>query len=298
MDIVDSQAHLGPGGIDEMVAALDALGIASIMIDEYWMGTPGHPYYSVGEGMLAQRTTSPTAELAAWTHPGRFSYLIRPDPRDPELKSIARQARDAEHVRALRVSPGMERKTIRAFNDGEFDEIFALSVDNGLPIFVQISGHTDMLGRIVREYPDARIIICHCGMPPGGDLWPIFAQLEGEPDSMDYWRKVGEQPKDEAFEQVLRCAEWPNVALKWAHAGVMFDAGGYPNLAARPYLRKAIDAFGADRVMWASDISANQTGESWAELIFAVRENPELNDEEKEWVLGKTARQWLDWPAG
>jgi hypothetical protein len=49
--------------------------------------------------------------------------------------------------------------------------------------------------------------------------------------------------------------------------------------------------------MWASDISANQTGESWAELIFAVIENPEFSAEEREWVRGRTARDWLDWAA-
>lgn len=297
MDIVDSQAHLGPGGIAEMVAALDALGIAGIMIDEYWMGTPGHPFYAVGEGGAAQRKSSPTAELAAWTHPGRFSYLVSPDPRDPELRSIVRQARDAAHVRALRISPGMARRTIRDLAEGVYDEIFALSVENGLPVFVQISGRTELLERVVRAFPDVRLIVCHCGMPPGAGLWPIFAQLEGEPDAMEYWRAVGEEPRDEAFAKVLRCADWPQVALKWAHTGVMFGAGGYPNLAARPYLRQAIDAFGADRVMWASDITASQTGESWAELLFAIRENPQLSADEKEWVLGRTARTWLDWPA-
>jgi predicted TIM-barrel fold metal-dependent hydrolase len=88
----------------------------------------------------------------------------------------------------------------------------------------------------------------------------------------------------------------PQIALKWGHAPVMFDAAGYPNLGARPFLRKALDAFGAERVMWASDISANQTGESWAELIFSIVENPQMSAEEKEWVMGKTARKWLDWP--
>jgi len=86
--------------------------------------------------------------------------------------------------------------------------------------------------------------------------------MEGEADSMDYWRGVGETPLDASFDKVLQAAKWPQVALKWAHAPVMFDAAGYPNLAARPFLRKALDAFGAERVMWASDISANQTGES------------------------------------
>ena len=75
----------------------------------------------------------------------------------------------------------------------------------------------------------------------------------------------------------------------------MFNAAGYPNHAARPFFRKALDAFGAERVMWASDISANQTGESWAELIFAITENPGLSASEREWVMGKSARKWLSW---
>jgi L-fuconolactonase len=293
MDIVDSQVHIGPGGAAEMVAAMDALGIRSVLNDEWWMGTPGHPFYTVGEGAI--RTTSPTAELAAWTYPGRFSYLVRVDPRDPELATVIRLARDAAHARALRISPGMTRAEVADFAAGVYDEIFALASDCGLPIFLQIAGHVDQLERIVGKFPDSRIIICHCGMPPGSRLWPIFAQMEGLPDSQDYWRKVADEPLDRAFDKVLRAGEWPQVALKWAHAPVMFDAAGYPNLAARPFLRKALNAFGAERVMWASDISANQTGESWAELIFAVTENPELSASEREWVMGKTARKWLSW---
>lgn len=296
MDIVDSQVHLGPGRASELVAALDALGIGSVLIDEWWMGTPGHPYYEVGEGGMAQRTTSPTSELACWQYPGRFSYLVRVDPRDPELNAVVRLAADNPHVRALRVSPGMNRAETSDFAKGGFDEIFALASEHGLPVFVQIAGHADLLERIVTKYPDSRIIICHCGMPPGAKLWPIFAQMEDLPDSMDFWRSVGETPLDQAFDKVLQAARWPQVALKWAHAPVMFDAAGYPNLAARPFLRKALDAFGAERVMWASDISANQTGESWAELIFAITENPEVSASEREWVMGKTARKWLNWP--
>ncbi len=295
MDIVDSQVHLGPGGASEMVAAFDALGIKSALIDEWWMGTPGHPYYKVGEGGKAQRTTSPTAELAAWTYPGRFSYLVRVDPRDPELKAVVRFVSDAAHARALRISPGMNRAETADFASGVYDEVFALASDYGLPVFVQIAAHTHLLERVIKKYPDSRIIICHCGMPPGAKLWPIFAQMEGLPDSMDYWRTVGEEPLDQAFDKVLQAADWPQVALKWGHAPVMFDAAGYPNLAARPFLRKALDAFGAERVMWASDISANQTGESWAELIFAITQNPEITTSEREWVMGKTARKWLNW---
>ena len=89
MDIVDSQVHIGPGGISEMVSAMNALGIRSILFDEYWIGTPGHPAYRINDRVF--RPSAPTAELAAWTHPGRFAYLLRVDHRDPELASLARQ---------------------------------------------------------------------------------------------------------------------------------------------------------------------------------------------------------------
>jgi predicted TIM-barrel fold metal-dependent hydrolase len=297
MDVLDSQVHMGPGGAAGMVAAMDALGIASVLVDEWWMGTPGHPFYRVGEGGGALRTTSPSAELAAWTYPGRFSYLVRVDPRDPELAAVVRLVRDAEHARALRIAPGMSRAELADFAAGVHDPVFALASEHGLPVFLQIGGHVDLLDRVARKYPDCRIIICHCGMPPGDAMWPIVAEMEGLPDSADYWRRLAAEPAGQAFAKVLRAADHPHVALKWAHAPVMFGAAGYPNLAARPFLRKALDVFGADRIMWASDITANQTGESWAELLFAMTQNPDLSSGECALVMGGTARRWLGWEA-
>lgn len=295
MDILDSQVHLGPGGAAEMVAAMDALGIRSVLIDESWKGALGKPGYRVGDGAI--RTTSPTAELAAWTWPGRFAYLVRVSPDDPEHRAVIRFARDATHARALRVAPGISRAELAGFAEGTYDGIFAEASDCGLPVFVTILGNTAMLERYALRYPACRIIICHCGMPPNAGQWQMIAQWEGLPDSEAYWRGLSEQPKEQAFDAVLQAARWPNVALKWAHAPAHFDAGGYPNPATRPFLRKALNAFGPERVMWASDVTSNQTGETWAQLLFAILENPELSDQEREAILGKTARQWLDWPA-
>lgn len=293
MDIVDSQVHVGPGGAAEMVAAMDALGIKSVLIDEWWMGTPGHPFYRVSNS--AVRTASPTAELASWTYPGRFSYLVRVDYRDPELRNVVRFARDATYARAIRISPGMSRKEIAALAAGEFDGVFSAASEFGLPLFVMIAGNAPLLVPYLRKYPDLKVILCHCGTPPGARMRAAIAQLEGLPDSKDYWAKVGDEPIAQAFDKVLRMANWPNVALKWAHAPMMFDQPGYPNEGTRPFLRKALKAFGAERVMWASDISANGTGETWAELLFAIRNIPDLSNEEREYILGRTARTWLDW---
>lgn len=54
-----------------------------------------------------------------------------------------------------------------------------------------------------------------------------------------------------------------------------------------------MNVFGAERIMWASDFTTNQTGETWAELLFALRENTELTEDERAWVLGGSARKLL-----
>ena len=160
-----------------------------------------------------------------------------------------------------------------------------------------IPGHVDRLDPYARRFPEARIIIDHIGLRPGPKMLAMTIRLEGLPDSEAYWKKLGDEPMSQAFDRALWLADRPNVALKWAHAPAMFDLPGYPHLGIRPWLRKALDSFGADRLMWAGDAQANSSGESWAELLFTIRQDPGLSDAEKAAVLGGTARKWLDWPS-
>ena len=48
--------------------------------------------------------------------------------------------------------------------------------------------------------------------------------------------------------------------------------------------------------MWASDKSV-MFGHSWGDLLYCLRDDPQLSGEEKEWILGRTARKILHWPA-
>jgi L-fuconolactonase len=293
MDIVDSQVHLGPGGASEMIAAMDALGIRSVLLDEYWLGTPGHPSYRVGSGGL--RTSSPTAELASWTFPGRFSYIVRVDRQDPELKSVARIVRDARFARALRILVGTNRTETAAFAAGGYDHVFAAAADCGLPLFVAISGNAQLLTRYLEKFPEVKVIVDHCGMPPSRLVRGAIAKMEGLPDSEEYWSRFGAVPLRESLQKVLSLATYPNVALKWAHSSAIFEDPAYPNQSVRPFLRDVLSAFGASRVMWASDISTLATGETWAQVLFSVIGNSDLSTADREDLLGRTARHWLDW---
>lgn len=286
MDIVDAQVHIGPGRIEETLAAMDALGVRSVLIDEYWFGGPrvGDPGYEVPDG--AFRPIQPTAELAAMLHPERFSYLVRLDRKDRDVAAVIRMARDAPYARALRITPGMQPAEADAFAAGAYEPICAAAADADLPLFIFAPGRAQAVGRYAQKFPSLRIVVDHCGLFSNS-----MRRTLGRGPPLDHAAQLA------AFDEVLALADLPNMALKWAHAPAMFEAPGYPGEGLWPILRKALDRFGAQRVMWASDVSANQTGESWAELLFGVIGDPDLTQAERQALLGGTARTWLDWPA-
>ena len=285
-DIVDAQIHLGPGGIAEVLAAMDALGIGAALIDEYWLRSfANEPHHALAGGV--QRPVAPTAELAAQLYPERFSYLLRVHRQDPEYASIIRQLRDAPGGRALRIDPGMSGDLLREFAGGGYDPILAAAADNGLPLFAFAPDNPAAFARAARAFPGLKLIVDHCGVF-SNSMRTGFANLP----------PLSETEQTALFDQVLALSEFPNVALKWGQSSGMFDRPAWPGEGLWPILRRAIAAFGAARVMWASDYSVNQRGESWAELLYGVLGDPDLNQDEREWVLGKSLRSWLDWPRG
>jgi len=286
MDIVDAQIHFGPGRIEETLAAMDALGIRAVLIDEYWLRAfANEPHHALPGG--AQRPVAPTAELATQMHPDRFSYLLRIDPADPEHAGIARQVRDAPAGRALRIDPGLSGEGRAAFAEGGYDHIGKAASDCGLPLFVFAPDQPEAFARLAGAFPELRIVVDHCGLFSNS----MRASIGGGAPALSDDEQLA------MFDKVLALADFPNVALKWGHSSAMFDKPVWPGEGLWPILRRAIGSFGAERIMWASDFSVNQRGESWADLLYGVLGDPDLTQDEREWVLGRTARAWLDWPA-
>lgn len=284
-DIVDAQIHMGPGGVAEVLAAMDALGIAGALIDEYWLRSPpNQPNRPLPGG--GYRPVSPTGELAAQLHPHRFRYLLRVHRLDPEYGALIRQVRDASGALALRIDPGMSPAEMEAFASGGYDHIFGAAEECGLPLFAFAPDRPEAFARAARAFPGLLLIVDHCGIY-ANSMRTSFAGLP--PLSGDEQLAM--------FDRVLALAEHPNIALKWAHASGMFDTPAWPGEGLRPILRRAISAFGAQRIMWGSDYSVNQRGESWAELLFGLRDNANLTEEERAAILGGTLRAWLNWPA-
>ena len=286
MDIVDAQLHLGRGMIGATLEAMDSLGIASVLIDEFWGGRigaePTHiaPGYQLANG--AWRAAFPTAEEASLLHPDRFSYLVRIDRRDPELESVMRAIGSTPNARAFRLQPVWTLEEAEAFGAGAYEPLLDIAQDLGLPVCWFIPGYVELLAAYVAKYPKLTFVVDHCGMgfpgiPPGRD-----AEAAARAQSVAY------------FDEVLKLAEHPNLALKWSHAQTRFGVTDYPYEPLRPLLRRAIEAFGADRLMWASDKTV-MFGHRWSDLLHYLRDDPELSPAEKEWILGRSARRVLNW---
>jgi L-fuconolactonase len=288
MDIVDAQLHMGRGMTEATVEAMDSLGIQAVLLDEFWGNRvspedPTHiaPGYRMSNG--AWRAASPTAEQASILHPDRFSYLVRVDRRDLHLDSVMRVMASVPNARAIRLQPVWTVQEASDFDRGAYDPVFELAAECDLPVFLFIPGHVELLSPYLSKFPGVTFVVDHCGMG-----FPNIPQ---------------DRPSDEAgrvldpryFDEVLKLADYPNVALKWSHAQDKFEVHEYPFLALRPFLRRAIGAFGADRLLWASDKSVIR-GHTWSELLHSLRDDPELSDEEKNWILGGTARRILSWP--
>jgi L-fuconolactonase len=296
MDILDAQVHLGPESFEQTLAAMDALGINAILIDEFWTSslakglTDTFPGYRLANG--AWRAASPIAELASMLHPDRFSYFVRLDRRDLELESVMRALASTPHVRAFRFIV-TNRDDVDAFTRGGYEPALAIAQDLAMPVSIYSPGSVEYLPRYLKKFPALSVLIGHCGMgvpgfPPG--------RSEGEERyavSTDY------------FDEVLKLAAYPNVALTLGHAPwqwrppgapFAFASGQYPYEPTRPYMRRAIQAFGADRLVWATDKSVAR-GHTWSQLLDYLRYDPELSQEEKEWILGRSARRIFNWPA-
>src|ERR1700744_1608555 len=92
--------------------------------------------------------------------------------------------------------------------------------------------------------------------------------------------------------RVYEMAQYPHVALKWCHAPGLLSEEDYPYRDVMPLLRQALDAFGVQRVMWASDytVARGPNANSWAQCLYSLLDSAQLSRTEKEWLLGGSAR--------
>jgi L-fuconolactonase len=241
MEIVDAQVHANRRGLDQSIVVMDPVGVAAAVID-IW--PPVRRKLPSG----VTRFEYPFAEEAVAGFPGRFAYVARFDPADPEIDGLMAQVRKAPGRLCARIASGFDLKVL---HEGGHERILAAAGRHGVPVMIYPGGDYPALTNYIRKFGNVQFIIDHVGM--GVERAALPNQLE---------TTIG---------QLLNYSQYPNVAVKWGHAPRL-SRESFPYHDLIMQLRRVIDAFGVKRLMWASDYTVTADHHTCAEsLFFTVR---------------------------
>jgi L-fuconolactonase len=283
MDIVDAQVHLPElptipeqPAIKTAVTTMDALGIAALIIDEVYKGRIDPHGYPLPNG--ATRVNHDFSKEAVKQFLHRFAYLFHVDPHDPDLDNVLGDAARDPNMLGLRVTPTTYPDGASLWTNGGWDGVFQAAQKYRIAAFCFMPEGLLGLDRLAAKFPDMLFVLDHTGMAR-----PMMTR---EPVSIEQWKPVAD------------LAKYPNIALKWAHAPRL---GGiderYPFPTAMEYLLRAIDAFGPERILWASDYTRARVHHTWAAALTYILASDRLSATDKEWILGRSTRTLLRWPA-
>ena len=114
---------------------------------------------------------------------------------------------------------------------------------------------------------------------------------------LDHMARKSALRDEECFadlDEMLGLARLPNIAVK-ASSLPCYTNDAYPFRRLTSYLQRTFEAFGADRIMWGSDLTRLPC--TYLECLDHMRrELPFLNDDDRARVLGGTAAKLLRWP--
>jgi L-fuconolactonase len=211
---------------------------------------------------------------AARSHPQTFASVPRLTPHTPDLLERMSAWRDQPGVVGGRVVL-LGAQSVREFRAGAYEPLLTAAERHDLPICVFCPHLLAEVGAIARKYGDLTLIVDHLGLPQP----PLMV-----PDPEPF----------QALPKLLALAEYPNVSVKLSGAPTL-SSEPFPFADVWPALLRLMDAFGPDRLLWASDY-ARVRDHTYAEALGFVLYSDELSPDDKTAILGRTARRLLRWP--
>jgi predicted TIM-barrel fold metal-dependent hydrolase len=182
---------------------------------------------------------------------------------DTEMKRLAKSG-----VRGFRIDGRIGPPASWLETPG-LDRMFRCAADHGLAIcpLMEPSG-LPSLSRMCVRHPQTRVVIDHlCRIGIDGTI------------------------READVAALCALAQYPEVRVK-VSAFYALGAKKPPHDDLLPLIRRVHAAFGARRLMWASDCPFQVSSETYRDSIALVRERCHwLTDEDREWLLRKTAAE-------
>ncbi len=206
---------------------------------------------------------------AAHAHPDRFGVMARLPLADPAAPAQLTELAATSGVFGLRLT--FDRgESGRWLYEGTVDWLWPAAEELGLAVMVWAPGKVAALAAVCAAHPDLRLVIDSLGLAVG----------------------LKDDQIDAPLQELAALAKYPNLAVK-ASALPAYVSDPYPFRSLVPRLRLVLDAFGPQRVFWASDVT--RVPHTYAECATFLGELEILSDDDLAWVLGRGVSSWLGW---
>lgn len=203
-------------------------------------------------------------------YPGTFQGVCRVDPLDPAAPDHL-SAHTAEGFRGVRISPAANA-TGDWFNGPLMPPLWQRCYDLKVPMTVLAPiSRMPQVGLLLEKHPDLTVVIDHMADCPV------------------------DQPTE--LEKLIELKRYPNLFVKVSHTWSL-SKQAYPWVDAQTHVKRLHEAFGPQRLMWATDwpIIENSSARYEQALTVVRDEMKFLNDEDRRWMLSKTIERV--WPFG
>ncbi|MFA5962562.1 MAG: amidohydrolase family protein [Sphingomonas sp.] len=245
---------------------------------------------SVGVDATLVVAALPYIDACVTRYPGRFIGVETLMTRGSELAAAVERAHGDARIVAgrLLVTDFRTTELSEAFNSGGMDAGFAAAADLGLPLFLSTHGQAAAMRPVIERHPDLSVIIDHVGV----------SQHPVSPARDDPWDRL---------DGLLSLAAFDNVSVKLCGLPLLSEEA-YPFADVWPNLSRVIDAFGPERLMWASDYTrlrmakaggpSRNRGCLYSESRDMLLYSDALDRDAKAAIFGGTAKRVLNWQPG
>ena len=202
-------------------------------------------------------------------YPGRFVGLgYLPDPLAADAPAKLERQYHEDGFRGIRIHL-IDPVIVQGVADGKADPLIATAGRLGVPVqfLNRVPERHDLILGLARRYGNVNFINDHLGHPRIEEGYPYVASRT-----------------------FFECGRLPNVYAKVSmhdiHTRVAYP---WPDL--HEFQKLTLEAYGPQRLMWGSNFPMQMPNPTYRQRLDAVKiELPGLTDDDREWILGRTAR--------
>ncbi len=250
----------GPSEVtgDEMVAAMDAVGVDGALLVSPWT--------------MYRFDASYALDVRA-DHPGRFGLIKPVDPRRDDVAEVVEEWAGVPGAVGARIM--LIRDTDPTVDDPGLNAVLEAGGRAGFPINILCWGMVPLVGELAARHPNTRIVVDHLGLqqpfepPPPAEPWTDLPV-------------------------VLDLARHENVVVKVTGACTLsHEPFPFPDIW--DPLSRLFDAFGFDRLLWGTDWTRAVELLTYEQGVEAFRVTDRLSDGDRSALMGGTLAEVYRW---